>query len=172
MFFLVLGVLFKYLQLKQIEQYFVRTILATVFYMSGYYMKKRYGKIKKSYLGIALFIPLIVAAFFWHVEMAGPEGAKGLLILPYYLLAICGTIALLTFSSFIIGERTLYILTFHFLAFKVVSAIYLYINGCSVESLVDFPVLRDSNSWLWIVYSVFGIIAPLAVWKLQNIMFN
>ncbi len=169
--------LFKYLPFKLYQQYSEQTILATAFYLSGYYMKKECGIINRSYFGITLFIPLIITTFFWHKGMAGSQGAKGLSILPYYILAISGTIALITFSAYIngrkagrlfayIGDKTLYILTFHFLAFKMVSFFYLYFNGLPIGRLTEFPVLSNVPIWMSLVYTLVGVILPILLWKI------
>ena len=185
--FLFLSIIFKHLPFKLYQYYSEQTILAIVFYMSGYYMKKRFGVINKSIFGIILFIPLIIIAFFWHTGMAGPQGSKGFMILPYFILAIFGTIALITLSTYIrnwkicklftyIGDKTLYILTFHFLAFKTVSFFYLYINELSIEQLAEFPTLSNASVGMSFIYTLVGVIFPLSLWefldKLKNRFFN
>ena len=65
-----------------------------------------------------------------------------------------------------IGSKTLYILVFHFLAFKLVSSVYLYFKSLPIDLLTQFPVLEETNSWLWIIYVISGIIFPLVIWKL------
>lgn len=41
-------------------------------------------------------------------------------------------------------------------------------SGCPAEQLSEFPVLRNTTSWMWVVYTLAGVLFPLAVWKLQN----
>ena len=94
-----------------------------------------------------------------------------------YVIAMAGTMGVVLLSRELsghhiapiftyIGDKTLYILVFHFLAFKLVSFGYLYFNGLPIELLTSFPVLEETNSRMWIVYVISGIILPLAIWEL------
>ena len=65
-----------------------------------------------------------------------------------------------------IGNKTLYILTFHFLSFKLVSYIFIRLKGLPITDLSLFPVLQDMNSWMWIIYTIVGIVVPLIIWEL------
>ena len=97
----------------------------------------------------------------------------------YYLIAMAGIIGIIliinellkyNFVSILIyiGNKTLYILIFHFLAFKLISFIYLYFNDLSIDLLTEFPVLEKTNSWIWIAYTIGGICFPLVIWELAH----
>lgn len=68
-----------------------------------------------------------------------------------------------------IGNKTLYILTFHFIAFKLVSWLYLYVEGLSIDNLSQFPVLQNSKFYLWIIYSLIGVGISLLIWELFHV---
>lgn len=155
-------------------QFGQQTFLATAFYMSGYIYKKQQVQICKSNaIGICLlFIPAVAAICFrW-----GMIEVNGVTILPYYLIAMAGTIGVISLSKFLanhrfanvlvyIGNKTLYILTFHFLAFKLVSFIYIIFSGLPIELLSQNPVLKESPNWLWPIYSIVGVVFSLFIWE-------
>lgn len=159
---------------KLSAQFGQQTFIGTVFYMSGYFYKKQQVQICKSNaIGICLlFIPAVAAICLrW-----GMIEVNGMTILPYYLIALAGTIGVISLSKFLaehqfanvlvyIGNKTLYILTFHFLAFKLVS--FLYIKHCElpIELLSQFPVIKESPDWLWLIYSIVGVVFSLFIWE-------
>lgn len=59
------------------------------------------------------------------------------------------------------GRRSLDILIFHFLVFKVVSLIKIWHYGLPIERLSDFPIVGDDNRVYWIVFVVAGISGSL-----------
>ena len=124
--------------------------------------------------GLLLLIVPAIAAFFVKLNMAT---VQGWLVLVDYAIAMAGTMSIVLLSRELsrhriapifayIGDKTLYILAFHFLAFKPVSFVYLHFNGLPIDLLIMFPVLEETNSWMWIVYVISGIIFPLAIWEL------
>lgn len=154
-----------------------QALLATTFYLSGYLCKKLSVKFKPLYMLFAL-IPALVACC---CRLAMGDVNEWIVAL-YYVIAMCGIFAVFGLSKWLsikeavssriayIGTTTLYILTFHFLAFKIVSVFYLYANGLPIDGLAEFPVLKESNMWLWILYSIFGVIVPILIWNVQKIV--
>ena len=67
-------------------------------------------------------------------------------------------------TSFIsnIGNKTLEILTWHFLSFKLVSLVIIACYRLPIEHLAEFPVMHPYNvqGW-WVLYLVTGIAVPL-----------
>lgn len=59
-----------------------------------------------------------------------------------------------------IGSNTMIIMSFHFLAFKLVTAFQIYYSSLPLTKLASYPVLFSNNGW-WMVYTVFGIFIPL-----------
>lgn len=152
-----------------------QTLLATAFYLSGYLCKKLDLQFLCSFKkGVIWLLVPAIAACFMQLNMQ-TEGWK---VLVTYSIAMCGIFGVISLSKWLtkygctlmayIGNKTLYILIFHFLLFKVVSVLYLCVKGLPIEQLSEFPVLRNTTSWMWVVYTLAGVLFPLAVWKLQN----
>lgn len=152
------------------------TFIATAFYMAGYLCRKS-GMINKICYSwaILLFAVPAVAAIFFSMSM----NVKGWIILPYCVIATCGTIGVFFVSKSLassgvssilayIGNKTLYILVFHFLAFKLVGWIYICCTNLPNSALTQFPTIANVPSWLWIVYSVVGMVLPLLIWELNG----
>ena len=66
-----------------------------------------------------------------------------------------------------IGNRTLDILTWHFLSFKVVSLLIILVYGLSIHRLGEFPVILEysRNGW-WLLYTIMGVVTPLLIVEL------
>lgn len=168
--------LWNHLPIKLPAQFGEQTLLATAFYMSGYIYRKIDLKSTYPYIiGTALFIVPAITAMFTSLSM----DSKNSIVLLYYVIAICGTVATIQLSKWLshtriaslltyIGDKTLYILTFHFLSFKLVSYVYIEYNHLSLDNLAQFPVLKATNSWMWIVYTLVGISLSLVIWKLAD----
>ena len=152
-----------------------QTLLATAFYMSGYLCRKNNMHFNHPLMiGLLLLLVPAIAACFIKLNMVT---VQGWLVLVDYVIAMAGTMGIVLLSRELskhriapiftyIGDKTLYILVFHFLAFKLVSFGYLYFNGLPIELLTSSPVLEETNSGMWIVYVISGIILSLAIWKL------
>lgn len=168
--------LWNHLPLKLPAQFGEQTLLATVFYMSGYIYCKTDLKSNYPYIiGSALFIVPAIVAIYTSLSM----DCKGSIVWLYYVIAICGTVATIQLSRWLshtsiasllayIGDKTLYILIFHFLSFKLVSYIYIEYNHLPLNSLTQFPVLKTTNSWMWVVYTLVGISLSLLIWELVD----
>lgn len=59
-----------------------------------------------------------------------------------------------------IGRNTMAIMFFHFIAFKLVILIQIFIFDLPIETLSYFPIYDGSNLW-WILYSLSGIVMPI-----------
>lgn len=171
--------LWNHLPIRLPAQFGEQTLLATAFYMSGYIYRKT--DLKSTYSQIiesALFIVPAIAAIYTNLSMS----CKGSIVWLYYIIAMCGTIATIQLSKWLshkriasslayIGDKTLYILIFHFLTFKLVSYVYIKYNHLPIDNLAQFSVLKDVNSWMWIAYSVVGISISLLIWELFHFPF-
>ena len=159
------------------SQFCCQTPLALALFLSGYvYKKLTRGTDSKRLrpLMLLLLVPLAVSLR-WHTAMADAEGLSWL----YYVVAMCGTLGFLQVARLLrhgkvaaavnyIGGKTLYILTFHFLCFKPVSLLWLWAHGEPLERLSEFPVLADTNSWLWVLYTLAGIALPSGLWEAKE----
>lgn len=155
-----------------------QTFLATAFYLSGYLSRKidKFQNIS-ILVGIVLLCVPACVAFFVNWSMSE---CKGLMSISYYWVALAGTLGVFSISNWLskwkisslfsyIGNKTLYILTFHFMAFKLVSWLYLYVEGLSIDNLSQFPVLQNSKFYLWIIYSLIGVGISLLIWELFHV---
>ena len=165
---LLIASLINRLPVRLPQMFREQTILATALYLSGYLFKRM--KIDfKGYYACLLIIPAI-SAFFLQLDMH----TDGWRVFAIYSISMCGTLGIVSLSSILskwklastlsyVGCNTLYILVFHFLAFKGVSAIYLFANELPIEKLSHFSVLPEVPSYMWLIYSVVGIIVPLII---------
>ena len=113
---------------------------------------------------LALAVTL-VGSFVWNMAM-NQDSYSNKRFIPYILTA---TLATWTFYSLFermknsqgvcvkmldfVGKHTLTILTWHFLAFKLVSLVIIGIYGLQTERLAEFPVITEyaKQGW-WVVY--------------------
>ncbi len=156
-------------------QFRCQTFLALAFFMSGYVYKKkiaRGGNVSRKIACARLLglLAVLGVSFYWHSDMGEAKTLSWL----YYLVALCGTLGFLQLARMLqhrglirlfnyIGNKTLYILTFHFLCFKPVSLAWVAMHHLPLHRLADFPVLHDTNSWIWIPYTLFSTAASLAI---------
>lgn len=172
---LLVTVFWNYIPIALPQMFREQTLLATAFYMSGYFCRKKNVYFDYQLIaGLLLLIVPAIAAFFIKLNMVT---VQGWLVLIDYVIAMAGTMGIVLLSRELsryriapvftyIGDKTLYILVFHLLAFKLVSFGYLYFSGLSIDLLTSSSVLEETNSWRWIVYVTSGIIFPLAIWEL------
>ena len=115
---------------------------------------------------------LVLGSLYWQSEMLDMKWTH---TVPYFISAIAGSIIVMKLSKFLaekthylsaliinIGNKTLEILTWHFLSFKIVSLGIIDYYGLPIEHLADFPVISPYNvqGW-WVCYFVVGVAAPV-----------
>ena len=66
------------------------------------------------------------------------------------------------------GSKTLYILTFHFISFKLVSLLKVWQYGLPMTELSSFPVIFGYNTFYWLFYSAVGVLLPILLWELNR----
>lgn len=124
------------------------------------------------YVIIACALLLILGSVYWHGEMLDMKWTH---TVPYFVSAIAGSILVLKLSKLFvdkihwlsdlvtrIGNKTIEILTWHFLCFKIVSLVIIVYYGLPIEHLAEFPVMRPYHiqGW-WILYFVIGVAVPV-----------
>ncbi len=149
------------------------TMLATSFYLAGYWFNKQ-ALSKKSIplVGLLALVMVAVVSIFFQGSMQGSKSAK---IFIYFIVALTGTYGIVNVAGLIkgraqkmldyIGSKTLYILTFHLISFKIVSLVKVWQYDMPIESLSSFPVISEYNSFYWLLYSVVGVIIPIIIWE-------
>lgn len=170
-FILVVAALENLFPIRLPDQFREQTLLAIAFYASGYYFHQFNIDIRRLWQILFLLVPAIVAIF---IGMSMQE--KGSSVILYFGIALMGSIGIISASNLLskyrvhraltyIGDKTLYILTFHFLSFKLLSLLYIHCKGLPIDTLAQFPVLKETNSYMWIIYSTIGIGLSLLIWE-------
>ena len=67
-----------------------------------------------------------------------------------------------------LGRASLWILMFHMLSFKIVTFIYIKVTDTDIAYLAQFPI-PSGKEWLWIIYSVVGVLIPFSIANLIKI---
>lgn len=65
-----------------------------------------------------------------------------------------------------VGRNSLHIMLWHFLAFKIVSFVYIKLCGLPPYYLASFTVLNVD--YLWIAYTLVGVVVPLGAAVLSH----
>lgn len=157
-----------------------KEVIASVFFIIGHLYKKVGTAAHSNVLLVAIALALVViGTFYWQCSMLSLVWQK---VIPYTISAVCGTLVCFTISNHIskssgmlkhtmvyIGENTLSILTWHMLAFKLVSLLIISIYGLDTCHLSEFPIIESysSRGW-WVLYLLVGVFVPLFI----NIVFK
>lgn len=167
-------------------------LFAAFFIMVGHYMRSTRWREKPliqsiitNWLVILLFAIVVgIGSVYWPTSMLQ---YKWYHVLPYAVTAILGTFVILAVGNrinkwtiednnllsksksivknFLIytGGYTLNVLTWHFLSFKIISLVIIFIYGLSWERLGDFPGISSyARSGFWVAYLFIGIGVPVA----------
>ena len=147
------------------------TMLSSAYFVFGYCYRK-YGFVKDNWiLGLIALVLLVVISFFF----TGSMSVVGYDIFIYFVVSLIGCFGLLNLVSVIrwkflvdvfdyIGGKTLYVLVFHFLSFKVVTLFLIWCYGLPIENLSAFPALKIGG--YWVLYLVVGVALPLIIWEI------
>ncbi len=160
-------------------------LLASLYMVLGKIYKTYNIKIHLKYwISPVVFLLLIPLAFVFKVGMFAVDIQT---ILPYLIISICGIMALYSIGTYIsysnkdfllsslvfIGNNTLPILTWHFLSFKMVSLLIIYLYKLPVDKLAEFPVIIDyARAQWWLLYLLFGVVVPLLLVKCKHMTIN
>ncbi len=149
-------------------------MLATAYFILGYFMQQSSRTTNLFNLPLAVFASIVVflAPAYYHGTI---NNVTGLNIFLFFFSSLFGIYSMFVFAAYLkgrlslfldyIGERTLYILAIHFAAFKLVSFVYILIADRSIEQLAEFPVLKETNCWMWLIYSLIGVLTPIIAWR-------
>lgn len=148
------------------------TMLSTSFYLAGYcFSKCSFSKLNSWLAGVCCLATIAGISFCFQGSMY----SRSTDIFVYFVVALLGTYGIVNISGKIggfmhkildsVGEKTLYILTFHFLSFKLVSLIKVLHYDLPWERLSSFPVIEEYNSVYWMVYSLVGVVVPILIWE-------
>ncbi len=152
----------------------VRETLAAFFMLIGYCYKQKNLHVESymSWIVIPICAGVVaLGANFWWGDMFH---LNLFTILPYILTALVGILMVFSVSQTLlakdrlrrlltfIGNKTLPILTWHFLSFKLISLLIIMIYSLPYSRLAEFPVIEEYArlGWCWI-YLMIGISLPL-----------
>lgn len=166
---LIIGLLMAKFSLRIPYYIKSREILASAFIVTGFAYRHNNWRLHYKTLTVSLLGAAIVAvgALLWPCSMLSFTWKT---IIPYYFSAIAGTLMVFACCKWLstnklvgralayIGDKTLDILTWHFLSFKIVSICMIFVLGLQIERLAEFPVIEDFayKGW-WVAYFVVGL---------------
>lgn len=177
---LIVSVLMTKFNLRVPFYVYDKDVLGASFMVMGYCYKQAGLKwenhiIPVMIIGVCL---LVLGTAYWQCSMVGLVWTK---TIPYTITAIAGTLMIFSLckrlanlsffqkSLSYIGDRTLSILTWHFLSFKIVSLVIIGIYGITITRLAEFPVIQEYSikGW-WILYITIGVTIPLLLEGLSS----
>lgn len=157
-------------------------LLACAYFMAGTLLNSvNYKKIKnKSFIITTGIILIGTYGFGEKIEMGNLTAYN---LLPYFLSSIIISYSVLLILELaqnkkwtqylaFLGVKTMDILIIHFLAFRVVSLLKIWIFKLDIDQLHDFPVIKENNSLFWIVYVILGIIICLSYSSIKEYLTN
>lgn len=142
-------------------------------YFLGILLKQiRFEQYLNTKLGInmvASFLLLLILSQFGSVAINDGEITN---VLFYLIASFAGWILLWSISKVIkgkvsvglsyVGQRSISIVLLHLISFKIATYLYIAITGGDILLLASYPVLNDVP-FLWILYSVVGVIVPIVL---------
>ena len=160
-----------------------QTFLAFAFFVSGYIYKHE-TRCRQFFEQSWVPVVILLVVFVWslykpmHMLVAYSPNTK---CWQYYPLALGGLFSVLalvkklrykplvaTFNY--IGSKTLYILTFHLFSFKIVSYAWIEYHHLPIEQLSEGWFLESAAPWLWVIYSIVGVVVPLMLWEARRLI--
>lgn len=152
-----------------------RELLASFFMVAGFAYKRSNWRLEEySLVTIPVgFAIVFIGSLFWPGSMLSLTWLK---IVPYSLSAIAGTLAVFSLCKYMcrkqigtkilsyIGNKTLDILTWHFLSFKPISLIIIAVYALPIARLGEYPVIDEYayQGW-WLPYSIIGVLMSLLI---------
>ena len=159
----------------RVVQYFfdTKTLIILSIYHMGYLYNKYEKNIKMDIRVVLLF--LLVIIFYFndgiYIDISANMYNNPLY---FYFAAIIGIYINLYFAKKIsnlnirlleyIGTKSIYIMIFHLIAFKVVNYIQIKFYNLSMDNLSAYPtlIMRWGDNW-WMVYTIVGVFLPILI---------
>ena len=156
-----------------------KTLSATAYFITGATFHRAellFTNINKLKTGIVLFVIFVISSFY----VKGSIECQGYTIFQYYVVSVIASISLIYLTKLLghklmnildyVGKRTLYILIFHFISFKLVSLAVIIIDKREFSELASFPVIENDSNIIWLVYTIVGVLVPLFFkWGMDNV---
>lgn len=162
-------------EITPVGRFVLYLVTAMVFISLGHLVKKHILKThSSSYItAIILFFIVMLSSLLFPSAIGR---VKWYMFVPFVICALCGTKMLYDLSFMIkknkmvrdflkvAGDNSFTILTWHFLCFKIVNLIIIYLYNLPIEYLAYFPRISDYSikGW-WLIYSLVGVFVPLCI---------
>lgn len=169
LFLSVLNIRVPYLHIGSLS------FFAAFFIYIGNYYKENHFSFENKYSFILLGMSFVlVGSIFWPTSMLMYKWYQ---VIPYAVTAVVGTLVILGISRKIsnsgeviptlldfIGNNTFIVLTWHLLAFKLVSLLYIYYTNIDIRYLAAFTTIESfALSGGWILYTIVGSLLPVVI---------
>ena len=149
--------------------------LSATFYYSGYIYREKENNCYYSLTGLFLCMAIVFSVVLILNSSLDMLWYNAYSVLLYIPTALVGVFMIISLSYLIdsysirrffyyIGKNTMIIFTLHLLAFKLVSAIILFVFDFPMCYLGDTYV-KENNHYFWLLYVVAGICLPLLFQK-------
>lgn len=148
-----------------------RTFFAGFFIVMGRAYKRLGVDADKWAVTLLAFVVVALGSVWCGTSMLGFSAIQ---VIPYSVCAILGTIMVLNLSHrlslhqnvvkrmlMFIGDHTLEVLTWHFLTFKLVSLLIIWVHDLPIVQLACFPTINEYSAFYWPLYSIVGIALPM-----------
>lgn len=154
------------------------SVLAAAIFLAGHVYKEHKYCMNLGWT-IAFAIIILLGSILKPREIVNLEWSD---TVPYFFFGVLGTVMTINVSRYIsvfaawlglflswVGRVTLTVLTWHLLAFKIVTLIIIRQKGMSIEHLGEFPVMSvfSEQRW-WIAYFIVAMAATLAMAKIKE----
>lgn len=170
---IILVVLFQILTIANFSfEPILQLLLGYLTYCIGVFIhEKELHKKKLPYktLNVISFFLLFIMTKIGNISFATGQVTN---IMYFIIASFLGWIFLYTIAKSIpykclkvfqfLSEYSMWILVLHLLCFKLVTYFFIKINNLNIVLLESFPVIKN-NSYLWFIYTLVGISAPIII---------
>ena len=148
--------------------------MSSTFYLSGYIFRKyniltKLNNITTSFLFFSFLILGLV-----YLPWTNMLEFTNMTAIPFFIVAFSGTVLTLNISQLIesfkikhlfyyLGQNTLIVFALHMLCFKIGNLLKIIVYDMPITRLAEFTIIKDHNTFFWIIYTIIGICIPLLI---------
>lgn len=159
-----------------------RELIMLPVYYSGFWIGKKMCNegFLQTFLSMKLFvISLVCLLIFPFLNSSMSVAQNNFEVIPFtYLTFASGILFILYISKLLmnyevigklldyIGTKTLSILTFHYLGFKLMTLLLVYVFGSPETMLGDWPIPDEFKKY-WVIYTIIGVVFSLFLSSLR-----
>lgn len=148
--------------------------MSSTFYLSGYIFRKyNILKILSNVLSSFIFLSFLVIGLYILPWINMLEYTLATTV-PFFIVAISGTVLTINISQkidsfkikylfYYLGQNTMPIFALHMLCFKIGNLLKIAIYELPLYRLAEFQIIKEHNTFFWIIYTVIGISVPLLI---------